>query len=246
MNHDEAKFLLGARRPGALNANDERFAEALAAAERDPKLKAWHESQERFDRAMAAKLGEITPPTGLREAILAGTRASASPVRDGWWRQRAWLAAAAGVALMAGVAATFFVLGRAPKMEEFARLAMQDLSRAHDEHVGEPAGLASVQSQLAAMRAPLRGNVALDLSELRRNRCRSVRIAGREVFEICFQREGVWFHLYAMEGGAAISDAVREAEQPGPVRLVAAAWSDARNSYALVTNAGREALRRVL
>ena len=243
MNHDEAKFLLRARRPGARDAGDERFTEALGEAARDPKLQAWHEAEERFDVALAAKLGALPPPVGLREAILAGGRTSVSPVGRGRGRWP-WFAAAAAVAVLVALAPRFLPSAKEPEME-LALLAMHELSRAHDQHIGNPPGLETVQAQLASMRR-LRGHLNLDLDQLRRNRCRAVRIAGREAFEICFQRDGVWFHLYAMQRATDAADGVREAQQPGRERLVAAAWSDPRNSYVLVTDAGSAALRRVL
>ncbi len=241
MNPDEAKFLLRARRPGGRDANDPVFAEALAAVERDPKLKAWHEREERRDELLGAKLGEVPVPAGLRAALLAGGRVSGSPAA--WWRRPGWLAAAAAVALLVGVTAAW--RGRADRnLDELARLAMAELASAHDSHVGRPGPLRAVQARLAEPGRGVRAAGPIDVEELRRSRCRTVTLGGREVFEICFAREGVWFHLYVTSGGGS-GGATREiAAVPGE-RLVAAVWSDARNSYALVTDAGRAALRRV-
>lgn len=247
MNHDEAKFLLRAQRPGGRDAADPMFAEALGEAARDPKLKAWHEREERFDAAVAAKLGEIAPPAGLREAILAGAKASARAAEPAWWRKPAWLAMAAGVAVLMTVGLRWADgRGRGPTVDELAIVALQDLAHAHRGHVGRPRDLGGVQARLASMQAPMRENLALNLEDLKKRGCRSLQIAGHDVFEICFQRDGVWYHLYAMRGGRNPAGGIREAEQADGERLVAAAWSDARNSYALVTGAGREALRRVL
>lgn len=254
MNSEEAKFLLRARRPGGRDAADPMFAEALEAAERDPKLKAWHEREERFDAAVAAKLSEIAPPAELRAAILAGARASvrwggldgargASVAR--WWRKPGWLAVAAAVAVLMSVA-VWFARERGPTVDELAMVALQDLAHAHERHEGWPRELGGVQARLASLPAPMTENLALDLDELKKRGCRSLRIAGREAFEICFQRDGVWYHLYAMRGGRNPAGGLREGEQADGERLVVASWSDARNSYALVTAAGREALRRVL
>lgn len=246
MNADEAKFLLRARRPGGRDVADPLFAEALAEAERDPKLRAWHEGEERFDAAVAGKLGEIAPPAGLREAILAGANATARS-RKVWWRAPGWLTAAAAVAVMLAMAGRFIFSERGPQLDELAVLAMQDLAHAHDDHVGHPPELASVQTHLASVATPLRGNLKVDLDELRRSRCRSVRIAGHEVFEVCFQREGVWFHLYATRGGTrARGEAIVRELGAGADRVAVAAWSDAKYSYALVTGAGPAVLRRLL
>lgn len=241
MKHHEAKFLLQARRPGALDASDPRFAEALAEAERDPLLKLWLEREQRFDATLARKLAEVAPPPGLREAILAGARASARS--RPWWREPRWLAVAAGFVVLAAVGSLLAPRGRALPADRLAAAALQDLARAHDDHEGQPAALAEVQARLAEPGRPLR-QVALDLDALERNRCRVLRIGGHEVFEICFLREGVWFHLYALRG--AIQGGALQELATGSETLAAATWSHAGNSYALVTSAGREALRRVL
>ncbi|MES2692555.1 MAG: hypothetical protein V4773_03710 [Verrucomicrobiota bacterium] len=192
-------------------------------------------------------MSEIAPPPGLREAILAGARAS-EPKPSLWWRQPVWLAAAAAVALLMTVAMRFNG-GETLSMEQLAVAAVRDLARAHDEHVGFPSEMAAVQARLASVAVPLREGIGrvVDLAELKRGHCRSIRIAGREMFEVCFQREGQWFHLYATRGGGApATSEVREIEAAGGGRMAAVAWSDAKHSYALVTSAGREALLRVL
>ena len=98
MNPHDSKFILRARRPGGSDADDPIFAEALAATERDPQLKAWHEREQRTDAALSAKLREIAPPPDLTAAILAGARASVP--RPAWWRRPGWLAAAAAFAVL--------------------------------------------------------------------------------------------------------------------------------------------------
>ena len=244
MNPHDAKFLLRARRPDGRDAADPMFAEALSEAQRDPALKSWLEREQRFDATITSKLGEVAPPAGLREAILAGARASEP--RIAWWRRPVWLAVAATVAVLFTLTARFLPEGAEPGAGSLARAAMQDLAGAHDSHDGNPAGLASVQRQLAQASLPLQRNVSLDLDELKRKRCRSFQLGGREVFEICFERDGTWYHLYAMRGGRASVGEWRELEGRDGERLVVAAWRDASNSYALVTSAGREALRRLL
>jgi hypothetical protein len=241
MNHEEAKFLLRARRPGGADDGDPRLREALAETVRDPKLAAWLQREERFDVEVARKLAQIAPPPELKEAILAGARASAVGAKASFWRLPIWLAAAAVVAVLLSVAPR---VGRGQAdLDELAGFARRDLAGAHNEHVGDPRALAAVKAQLAGA-GSLREVAHIDVDELRRQRCRAVRLGGREVFEICFRRDGAWFHLYVTPGGGRGDGALREwTDDP---RLAVAAWSDSRNSYALLTSAGREALRRAL
>jgi len=76
---------------------------------------------------------------------------------------------------------------------------------------------------------------------------RSGDIAGPEVFEICFQRKGAWFHLYVGRASDFCLD--RGAEGPifrkAGVRS-AVAWSDQRLAYVLMGGGGAEALRSIL
>ena len=246
MNQQEAKSILGAYRPDGRDATDAMFAEALALAERDSELREWLERQRAFDRAVADRLGAIAPPADLRQAILAGGRASRP--RRPWWANPAWLAAAAAIAVVATVGVSFIPSTHRSGLSEFAAIALKDIVAAHGEHDGFPAGLSGVQARLTNTRLPLLADAGIDFAELRRNNCRSVRIGGREVFEICFQRDGTWFHLYAarrenFSPGAALDAKALFSSTGGHA---SATWTDAKNVYALVTEAGEAALRRLI
>lgn len=247
MNNQEARFILGAYRPDGRDAGDPKFAGALEQTQRDPELRAWLERQRKFDATVAGKLNELAPPAELREAILAGARAS-QPRRQ-WWMNPASLATAAGIAVMAILGLTVTPSRTGPSVAEFAAIAVKDLADAHDEHVGHPPELAELQAQLGTEQSPLRRVVDLNinLDELRRKNCRSLRIGGREVFEICFQRGGTWFHLYAGR---------RDDFTPGSVdpnsliasrgQYSATAWADAKHVYTLVARTDAETLRRLI
>lgn len=245
MKNEEAKFLLRAYRPDGDDARDPLFADALAQADHDPLLRTWLEREQQGDRLLAAKLAQVQPPPGLREAILIGARASQRSRR--WWRNPAWFAAAAALIVLIGVAVRFggIRLG-SPSTQELAAFALTDLSQSHDAHT-LPAALAGVQAQFTRGALPLPAHLDLNLDELRRQGCRTVRLAGRDVFELCFQRDGVWFHLYAgrredfSAGSAAARTLVLARGQ-----FAAASWSDAKNVYALVTGTGEATLRRLL
>ena len=45
MDKQEAQFILSAYRPGAQDAGDSRFAEALQFTDQNPELKSWFESE---------------------------------------------------------------------------------------------------------------------------------------------------------------------------------------------------------
>lgn len=241
MTNEEAKFILRAYRPNGVDAQDPVFAEALDQANRDPALRAWLEQEQALDRLTAAKLGELAPPRDLRAAILAGARVSQP--RRRWTGGPWWLAAAAVLAVMAAYVARPGSFGGEP---DLARLALGDLARSHDAHV-LPDSLASLQAQFEQGPRVVPSRVDLDLPELRRKGCRTVRLGGREVFELCFQRNGAWFHLYVApredfpaSGGAAPGRLVSDGA------IAATSWSDRNHVYALVTDAGEKMLRQLL
>src|SRR6185295_12013962 len=117
MNNQEAKFILGAYRPDGSDATDPMFAEALTMVERDPELRDWLERQRAFDRAVAAKVRAIVPPAELREAILAGGRASRP--RRLWWTNPVVLVAAAAMVVLGVVSYSI--------MPRLSRPAVSDL-----------------------------------------------------------------------------------------------------------------------
>lgn len=245
MNNEEAKFILGAYRPDGRDATDPQFAEALAQAERDPELRRWLERQRAFDRAVTERLAAVTPPPGLREAILAGSRVS-QPRRP-WWTNPAWLAAAAALVVLAFVGSWMARTPGSDTLAGFAKFAANDIVEQHDAHDGFPAGLGEVQARLAAMNEPLSRGLRLDLDDLRRQRCRSLRVAGREVFELCFNRDGTWYHLYVAARGNMPTGA-NEGKPLTAARdgYASAAWVDERHVYALVARTDAGALQRLI
>jgi hypothetical protein len=247
MKNQEAKFILGTYRANGQDADDPMFADALSQAQRDPELQGWLRRQQAFDTAVAAKLHEVPPPGELREAILAGARASRP--RPVWWMNRAWLGAAAAVLIVAAISVVTLRTRSGPSVSELAAFALQDLADAHDQHVGFPPEFAALQDQLGAARSTVAAAAAagVDLDELRRKNCRSVRISGREVFEICFRRDGTWYHLYAARReDFASSPARAEPLFASRGEFAGTAWADAKHVYALVTHGSEAALRRLI
>ena len=120
MNNEEAKFILRGYRPNGADAGDAAFASALEQATNDPALGGWFARQQAFDAAVSAKLGEMQPPADLRAAILAGGKVSdtGQPSSRPWVRP-AWMAAAAGLAVMLAAGLALWP-NRAEALTEFA------------------------------------------------------------------------------------------------------------------------------
>ena len=243
MNNEQARFILRAYRPGGRDAAEPAFAEALQQARSDPALGTWLAREQALDAAVAAKLRAVSPPPELREAILAGSRVSFAPARPRW-RLPAWLAVAASLALVITVVATYRLVVAGRGSAGLNGLAAFALTEPESAHNGPgPSRLGEFGAWLQNPVSRISSGAPADLAQLKAQGCRSVTVAGHEVFEVCFQRQGGWYHLYLtrrMPGGAA-----------GPVfreegRRTVAAWADERFSYVLMTERGIEALREIL
>jgi len=209
MNNQEAKFILGAYRPGGGDAGDPMFAEALKQAQVDPALAAWFARERAHDAAMTAKLGEIAPPTGLREAILAGTRASRTARVGRRWAVWSTLGMAAAAVLtwsLAGPTIRANVTER--RLEKFV---LADVANEAAHHGGGHEAQA-LQAVLSRPSTKLSRSLPVDFATLEATGCRTLRFGGRDMIEVCFERDGRWFHLYAMR---VPPDAVRPAD-PAP------------------------------
>lgn len=245
MNTADAKFVLSTHRADdRYRADDPLFAEALALAGRDPALAQWLDREHALDTAVAERLDGITPPAGLREAILVGARAS-RPARA-WWRRPTVLAAAAGLAVLLAISGTFSRPQRPDTpAHTLAEFSLDQLAFARHSH---PRGesVAALGSMLSARTEPLCHGLGLDCAELAARGCQEIDFGGRRVYEVCFRRQGVWYHLYVTthdHGDAPGAVAPQIIERNG---LVAATWTEGSTMFALATTAGREALTRVL
>lgn len=255
MSNDEAKFILSAYRPGGEDAGDPAMAKALEQATHDPALRAWFERGQKHDLAVAGKLKEVMPPAGLRDAILAGGRVSAGSrestdehmagaerKKRSWWAQPVWLAAAAAVALFLGVGVWRMTPVQGGNMEEFAMkfVGKGFMLQKHS------ADVAALKTWLSEKHGPLPEALPAKFADLKALGCRTLDYQGHEVSLVCFERGGKEFHVFV-----ARLDDVPGAMEAMPrfvegQKLVAATWTDSKNRYVLVSDAGMEAVKRLL
>jgi hypothetical protein len=244
MNTNEAKFILQARRPDGRDDAQMPFSEALAQAGRDPVLGGWLAREQAFDTAVAARLREVGPPPGLRDAILAGARMQRSAP---WWQSGRALALAASLTVLLGIGVFWNALRTSPGAEQLAQGVLAEVSS--PEHAPLAlGGRGALKTILGDASFRLVAGLPLDFDALKASGCRSVTIAGRELLEVCFVREGVGeMHLYIARredfGGAGFEAKPRFREEGN---LAAVTWADARLAYVMVSNAGMDALHAVL
>jgi hypothetical protein len=246
MTNDEAKFTLQGYRPNGSDANDPAIAEALAQAARDPALRTWFEHEQQFDTAIASGLSITAVPHGLRDSILAGTKLGNTRRRAMPW----WAGIAAVVALTIGtVAVTQFV--KSPTRElatasDIVDFAWSELNGAHpnSKHADQ---LGKVGAWLENPGTRMLDGLPLELQTLIDNGCRSQRIAGALVVEVCFLRNGTFFHVYISPRGD-VSDRALDAEPMFKLKgeFVTASWADDRFVYVLASENGSDGLRAIL
>lgn len=239
MNNDEAKFRLRAYRPEGQDAGDPTMSDALRQAERDPALRAWLAREQAFDAAVTSRMRTIEPPSGLREAILAGARMA--PRRAVWFRS-AWLAVAAAIAVTFTLSAVWWQRRGVEPLAAFTQFAIDDLR--HGQHGGHGEAEGELQMVLANPATHLAGFVPIDFTRLAATGCRKLHFSGRDVLEICFQRAGAEFHFYILpRGDLPVADKQYLLEDSG---VGAVAWNDARYVYAIIGKTSPETIRRLL
>ncbi|MDQ5979092.1 MAG: hypothetical protein QG602_2066 [Verrucomicrobiota bacterium] len=243
MNNEEAKFILQGYRPNGADSGDATFGAALEQAKKDPALGAWLAKQQAFDAAVAAKLGQVTPPADLRAAIMAGGRVTApTQLQQRWWRHPVWMSAAAGFALLLTVGVALWP-NRAQALTEFA-LADARMSATHGGHGHENNELQAVLNHPGTR---LGQKLPVHFANLIETGCRTVNCRGHDVLELCFNRNGVWFHAYFARKsdfpGLATGGAPRITDH-GSVTM--ATWADDEHVILVVSRSGRKNLEALL
>lgn len=244
MNNVEAKFILQGYRPNGADAGDATFVAALEQTRADPALRDWFAREQAFDAAISAKLGEIQPHAGLREAILAGGRVTPSDTTPrSWWRQPA-LMMAAGVAVLFAAGLAFWPKSVAAN-GAFTQFALTDAMHS-ETHGGHGAETGALQAALSQPTTHLSAGLPVNFAALRDGGCRTVSFEGHAVLEVCFKRDGAWFHCYIAQRADFPALATTSPTVLDRNGASLAAWADASLLYVIVSKAGRSALEQLL
>ena len=156
------------------------------------------------------------------------------------------MAAAASIALIFAVTTALWPR-RAAANTPLLNFALTDAlhSENHDGHHGEEAG--ALQARLAEPTTRLGGSLPVDFAALRKTGCRTVGFGGHDVLEVCFKRNGVWFHCYIVQredfptlAAAAIPTLV---DRNG---MSIASWADAAHLFVVVSKKGHSELEKLL
>ena len=198
MNEQEARLILQAYRPGA-DPDDPEVAAALQEAARNPELAHWFAEEQAFDRAIAAHLGNVPAPFGLKTRILAQ---AAPPAAS---RQWSWAVRLAGVVAILFLLTQIISLFRpgapetrvsnyAQEMVSFIRLGGALDVESHDLH--------QIEEWLSKKEASP-GFVPPRLAALQPLGCRLLSFRGQTVTLICFKRDNDRLaHLFVVDRAA--------------------------------------------
>ena len=87
----------------------------------------------------------------------------------------------------------------------------------------------------------------VDFAALANSGCRTLNFNGRAVLEVCFQRNGKWFHCYVVRCEDFPELRAKEApEFAVNDKVTAMTWSDGEHRFVVAGQAGREALAQLL
>ncbi len=243
MNNDEAKFILSAYRPSGRDANDARFTEALSQAKQDPALSEWLAQSQALDAVVMKKLSGIVPPAGLREQILAGGKVSQkAPARSR--NVGAWLALAASVLVVFVVSEVWLGQKVQAAQHDYAEFAVNDMHNGgHHPPVGE--GMEETLVKLASSDLHFINELGLSFEEMKAGGCRTVKCGEREAIELCFNRDGTWYHLYVMPHKKSRGPLLAKSKSYflAMSDSAAAVWTDGDFEYALVSPKGMNDLK---
>jgi hypothetical protein len=175
MDVSDIKDLLHAYRPGEETTGDVEKARRIA--ENDPELKEWMANEAAFDKAFAARLSEVEPPSDLLEKILAAKDAGkdnviafpqrgAEPAHSRWnGYTRYAISMAASFLIIAGI--MFFMRGPASAssddLETFVDATVEN-ALSNSVSMQKAQTLGDVIKGLQAAYAPVPGDLPEDLA----------------------------------------------------------------------------------
>jgi hypothetical protein len=229
VNSEEAKQILLLYRTQA-DAQDPEMAEALQQVERDPSLEQWFRQHCKAQEKLRQVFADLSVPADLKEAILAG-RKIVRPVFSG--PRLAWLAAAAVLVAMLGLAALWL---RPGPLERFAvfrarmvRTAMHDYRmeiRTND--------LGQVQSFLVKKGGPRDYTIPKALRGMRVTGGGHIPWGNESASMLCFDRgDKQMLFLFVIDRSAIKGEPGKTPKLAKISQFQTASWSDGINTYVL-------------
>jgi uncharacterized membrane protein YbaN (DUF454 family) len=247
MNGSEAREILLLYRPGTAELADPQMAEALALARQDPELARWLEQHRAFQKAMRAGLQQIEVPAHLRTSLLA--RMSAQPTvitPPAWWRNPAWLSAAAAVVLLLGLAGIWL---KPRPADRFANFESRVVSEAQREYRMDMVtnDMHQIRQFMASSGAPADYDVTPGLERLKLTGGGRLTWRSNPVAMVCFDRGNKQMLFLFVMKRSAVKDPPPETPQLARVnQMLTARWSRGDNTYVLAGPEEADFLKKYL
>lgn len=228
MTRQEAKQVLLLYR-SRRDLEDAEMRAAFDLAQRDPELQEWFDRHCAAQRRLKDQFSSLPVPGHLKETILAGREI----VRPVFWRQPAWLAAAALIAILIGVAALWL---RPTPFQRFDLYRSRIVSTVWREYRMDimTNDLAAVNVYLARSGAPTNFALPEKLRQLNVSGGGKLRWANEPVSMVCFEANGdQMLFLFVVDRGALKGEPERVPELQRINRFQTASWSDNAHLYVL-------------
>jgi hypothetical protein len=248
VDNQEAKFILNAYRPGGQDADDPRFAEALAHARRDPTLERWFREAVAFDAAVAEKFRTVAVPPDLREKILVGVKVS-RPLR--WSKPFMSWAVAAALMVVAALGSWIWHSTRPARLagwQSHALVLVSSIERHELKFDAQSHDAGELVSWLQANDAPAAQKLPQSLEKLESLGCKTFLWNQELASVICFRRpEGGLIHLVVRRASAASDRTIKgEPELVQQGEWATATWRKGDMIYMLALKGPRDRVRTYL
>jgi uncharacterized membrane protein YbaN (DUF454 family) len=230
MTAREAQAILLLHRPGLPDDGDPQMAAALALARRDPELAAWFTQHCAFQEALRRKLASAPVPADLREQLLAAPKI----IRPVFWQRRSnWLAAAAVLVLLLGLAGIWL---RQPPPDRFADFRSRMVRTVLREYRMDIVtnDMAQVRHFMATRGAPADYEVPAGLAQLPLTGGGQLQWRGHPVSMVCFDRGNQqMLYLFVLPRAAtkSVPPSVPQAERVNKLQTLS--WSRGDKVYLL-------------
>lgn len=243
MNPQEAKQILLLYRPGTADAEDPEVVTAMEVARRDLALARWFQEHCAFQQAMRAKLRQIAVPPHLKAALLARRKIVPLPV---WRRNPVWLAAAAALVLLLGIAGLWLKPRSSSRFANFqARMVGTALREYRMDLVTND--MSQVRRFLAERGAPADYALSRGLERLQLTGAGLLRWRNNPVSMVCFNRGHDQMLFLFVMNRSALKDPPPGSPQLTKVNeLMTASWTSGDKTYLLAGPAEDDFARKYL
>jgi hypothetical protein len=228
VTRDEAKRILLLYR-SRRDLDDAEIRAAFEQTQRDPELQRWFDRHCAAQRRVRDQFAKVHVPPELKAAILAGRKI----VRPVFWRQPAWLAAAASIAILGGIAALW---SRPNAFQRFDLYRSRMVSTVWREYRMDLAtnNLPAIRNYLAQSGAPTNYVLPPKLEQLSVTGGGKLKFGNQPVTMLCFDRgDQQMLFLFIVNRNALKGEPGATPETHVLNRLQTASWSDDTNVYVL-------------